>query len=569
MSRYKSEWNRIHVNFKKTALFFWLYIFLTTAQDSVADGRIPSNTSETLPKSSLAVSNLKENGTNLDIFNENPLQISFPNKDAFSESTSVSGDSAWQDADQPSKLSLSHDLLILNTNFTNDSAILNEENNQKSMSTVAEDKTQPGWLTTTTTSTTRRERMSRTDREFAPIPCDTQTHIGCKVENFERCGERGRCQCLRGYMFSPQTGFCVAVQYFWGQLYLWRNFSLVQPWNEVSNQYKLIKQQLRDKLLLLFRNQKIPGLMDIQVMKISWQVTTVEVKFQVFLDKRLAPRNKEIETIYKDGLQSRQNIKRLNGFYVFVDSHFAIRMNITQSSQISEHNPCADSASNYCDPNAKCKHTMKSFTCSCIPGYEDTSPDISHAPGEVCSVWCGCKNNGSCQRSNGEISCRCLSWYLGEKCEINGRNLVIILCSTLGGLLLLTIMICIFCISFCRRKAKKSSSSRHLSASDSTLVKLPRLWNETVPTHMYEVPAVSDRRRWSYVSDPIRYPEDMVQEDLFATGTLPLPRTYDLNRRHLMAYQNPSYQSSTLPLRPLYHQDKWRSSYQPSLSIPF
>lgn len=28
-----------------------------------------------------------------------------------------------------------------------------------------------------------------------------------------------------------------------------------------------------------------------------------------------------------------------------------------------------------------------------------------------------------------------------------------------------------------------------------------------------------------------------IQEDLFSTGTLPLPRTYDPNRRHLMAYQ--------------------------------
>lgn len=566
MSSYKTDRSQIVLNYPR--ILFFLYILSAAKQLSVVEGTSGIDTNETLPKVSLSVSQTK-NGTNFKISDaKRLLKIPSVNNETFSESTSVSGDSAWMDADQPNLLYLSHDSLILDANFTNGSAIFGRERiKRNNISTAIADKSLE---ILTTTTTTLSESMSRRGREFATIPCDTRTHVGCKVDRFERCGDRGRCQCLRGYMFSPQTGFCVAVQFFWAQLYLWRNFSLVQPWSEISNQYKLLKQQLRDKLLLVFRSQKIPGLMDIQVFQISWQLKTVEVKFQIFFDKRLAPRNKEIEQLYKDGLKSPKIVhKSTNGLYVFVDSRFAIRRNATQSSQITEYNPCADSTSNYCGPNAKCKHTMKSFTCACRPGYEDTSPDISRAPGEVCSVWCGCQNNGTCQRSNGEITCRCMSWYLGEKCEINGKNLVIILCSTLGGLLLLTILICLLCIFFCRRKARKSNSTRHLSASDSTLVKLPRLWNDAVPTPMYDAPAVSDRRRWSYVSDPIRYPEDLIQEDLFSTGTLPLPRTYDPNRRHLMAYQNPSYQSSTLPLRPPYHQDKWRSGYQPSLSIPF
>ena len=75
--------------------------------------------------------------------------------------------------------------------------------------------------------------------------------------------------------------------------------------------------------------------MDIQVFQISWQITTVEVKYQVFFDKRLALPNKDIETLYKEGLKSPKNVHKSNGFYIFVDSHFAIKINATQSSQIT------------------------------------------------------------------------------------------------------------------------------------------------------------------------------------------------------------------------------------------
>lgn len=173
----------------------------------VVEGTSGIDTNETLPKVSLSVNQTK-NGTDFKISDANRLlKIPSVNNETFSESTSVSGDSAWLDADQPNLLYLSHDSLILEANFTNGSAISGREKiNRNNISAATADKS---WEILTTTLTTLSESMSRTGREFATIPCDTRTHVGCKVDRFERCGDRGRCQCLRGYMFSPQTGFCV------------------------------------------------------------------------------------------------------------------------------------------------------------------------------------------------------------------------------------------------------------------------------------------------------------------------------------------------------------------------
>lgn len=51
----------------------------------------------------------------------------------------------------------------------------------------------------------------------------------------------------------------------------------------------------------------------------------------------------------------------------------------------SEYNPCVDSQHNYCDINAACTHSMKSFTCKCQEGFEESASDVSRQTGEQCS----------------------------------------------------------------------------------------------------------------------------------------------------------------------------------------
>ncbi|GAB1608242.1 mucin-13-like isoform X2, partial [Argonauta hians] len=452
----------------------------------------------------------------------------------------------------------------------------------------------------TVNSTTR---LIIQDVDYSQQACNENTNEGCKVKKFERCSEEGACECLRGYMVSRKTGSCVGVQYFWSNIYIERDPLLKVQLNDWSAGYFKLEKQLKHELLSIFSSQNLPGLLGVQIMHILWKASYVEVNFRVSVEKSLAPSLEDIKKLYDDGLVDTGSNNNTYKYIIWDQLHDS-----NSKNKISEFNHCLDPEYNYCSLEAVCKHYMKSFQCKCKNGYDDISPDKLRAPGEICIVGCGCQNNGTCDRSkkvnicrclpsfsgdkcqikskdschcqnngtcqinDGVVSCVCPTWFLGEKCEIRGKLLVIILCSTLGAILFLTLLICILCMFVYRRKAKKkaakSAHSRHLSTSESTLVKLPRLWTES-GSQLYEVPVSPDRRRWSFVSDPVRYPEDVFYEDQYRPGTLPLPKLYDTNRRQLMSYPNPSFQSSTLPLRPPYQQDKWRSYYPAPRSVAY
>lgn len=41
-----------------------------------------------------------------------------------------------------------------------------------------------------------------------------------------------------------------------------------------------------------------------------------------------------------------------------------------------------------CDPNAECHDNEQSFTCECLPGFTDRSPNRLNRPGRVCVQVC-------------------------------------------------------------------------------------------------------------------------------------------------------------------------------------
>ncbi|XP_064617187.1 uncharacterized protein LOC135481268 [Liolophura sinensis] len=116
---------------------------------------------------------------------------------------------------------------------------------------------------------------------------------------------------------------------------------------------------------------------------------------------------------------------------------------------------------------------------------------------------------------------------------------------------------CLICVCAFKKKARraKRSTAATISSIDSTLIKLPRPWMDT--SRSYEAPP-RDLRRWSYVSEPIRYADELMIDDHYHSETLPLPHSYDQTRRQMASYQNPVYHSETLPARPSYHMAKYR-----------
>ena len=47
-------------------------------------------------------------------------------------------------------------------------------------------------------------------------------------------------------------------------------------------------------------------------------------------------------------------------------------------------NPCSSGYMNYCDRNAECRPTTRSFICQCKDGYTDVSFNKLETPGERC-----------------------------------------------------------------------------------------------------------------------------------------------------------------------------------------
>ncbi|XP_078594592.1 uncharacterized protein LOC144872397 isoform X2 [Branchiostoma floridae x Branchiostoma japonicum] len=53
---------------------------------------------------------------------------------------------------------------------------------------------------------------------------------------------------------------------------------------------------------------------------------------------------------------------------------------------ITDYDECSDPQKTDCSPHANCVNTVGSFTCSCIMGYQDKSPDVASRPGRVCEL---------------------------------------------------------------------------------------------------------------------------------------------------------------------------------------
>ncbi|XP_036360274.1 uncharacterized protein LOC118764059 [Octopus sinensis] len=219
--------------------------------------------------------------------------------------------------------------------------------------------------------------------------CNEKTHEGCKVLNFERCTKSGNCECMRGYMISRKTGLCAAVQYFWANIYIKRQPLLNVELNELSGAYQKLEEQLKRELLSIFTSQGLPGLLGVQIVHIIWKPTYVEVNFRISVEKSVAPSVEDIEKLYKKGLADTQN----DGTYLYIRWDQLDGSN--NKNKLTEYNHCQDSSYNYCSLNATCTHYMKSFLCKCKAGYDDISPDIVRAPGEICT-------NNNCQSKRGE-----------------------------------------------------------------------------------------------------------------------------------------------------------------------
>lgn len=95
--------------------------------------------------------------------------------------------------------------------------------------------------------------------------------------------------------------------------------------------------------------------------------------------------------------------------------------------------PCQDPALNDCHSTGTCRATgAQTYTCECLPGYEDRSPDVRAKPGRVCVLTepvCLDSNKNDChpaaicsERQGGDgYTCRCRDGYVDQSPDKFGR----------------------------------------------------------------------------------------------------------------------------------------------------
>eukprot|EP00058_Branchiostoma_floridae_P001570 XP_002587058.1 hypothetical protein BRAFLDRAFT_102977 [Branchiostoma floridae] len=64
------------------------------------------------------------------------------------------------------------------------------------------------------------------------------------------------------------------------------------------------------------------------------------------------------------------------------------------SPHAAYYDECSEPEKTDCSPHAACLNTIGSFSCSCIMGYQDKSPDVTSRPGRVCEpAVCGAQSD--------------------------------------------------------------------------------------------------------------------------------------------------------------------------------
>ncbi|XP_025111492.1 mucin-13-like isoform X2 [Pomacea canaliculata] len=396
--------------------------------------------------------------------------------------------------------------------------------------------------------------------QAAPVPCDVISNSGCQVSGFERCLEPGYCGCLNGYLRQPDTGNCVAAQFFQGEISFVDRFS-EKLLDKNGQDFKNLANAVRQVVMKALISQGTRGVLDVYVTSISRNLNTkrVTVKWELAVTSAFNPKREDLMAAYNKGIVDAAYVDTTDSLIKITDTSLVLGNNGTMATflqPIMEFSHCVDKNHNYCAANADCFHSLASFQCACRAGFDDVSPAVSITPGETCIESCGCENNGTCQRDGtGSTKCRCPDWYLGSTCGVNGKDVLIICCSVIGCLIILTVILCVFCFCTSCSKDRKSSRSSTVGVGslDTSVVKLPRVWMEG--PRPYEMPP-RDMRRWSYVSEPVRYVDEYMMDDYVHAETLPLPRSQDAKKKYYAAYQvggtlNHGYSSSTLSARPM------------------
>ncbi|CAH1264418.1 OIT3 [Branchiostoma lanceolatum] len=200
---------------------------------------------------------------------------------------------------------------------------------------------------------------------------DECTIVSCDVH--QRCVNTPGshvCECVPGYM--EVDGSCQVVRaYHSTYRLLARSFSAALE-DAGSREYIDLVAEVTSTLKSLYRRTSLSeDFIDVIILDFRPGSVLVDhvINIRATADFSPAMTSEEVRVLVEDA----------NGTELDIDVDQIV---------ITDYDECSDPEKTDCSPHAACLNTDGSFSCSCIMGYQDKSPDVASRPGRVCE-WKG------------------------------------------------------------------------------------------------------------------------------------------------------------------------------------
>ncbi|XP_035660461.1 uncharacterized protein LOC118404837 [Branchiostoma floridae] len=198
------------------------------------------------------------------------------------------------------------------------------------------------------------------------------------------CGARQRCvntpgsyvcECVPGFM--DVGGVCQAAHAYRSTCRLFaRSFSEALD-DPKSQEYMDLVEEVVSTLGSLYQQTSLAGdFLGVKVIDFRQGSVIVDHVINIRASAAFSPAMTSEEF--------KVQVKKSNGTALLID---------TEGIAITDYDECSDPEKTDCSPHAACLNTEGSFSCSCIMGYQDKSPDEASRPGRVCELEAGASDS--------------------------------------------------------------------------------------------------------------------------------------------------------------------------------
>ncbi|CAK9305110.1 unnamed protein product [Gordionus sp. m RMFG-2023] len=224
------------------------------------------------------------------------------------------------------------------------------------------------------------------------------------------------CQCPSPYILDPTTNSCglpsTAIRVV---VHMTRIRFKHDYLNADSRKYKELQGKFLSTIwLIILANSDAAGFI-LNVYVVHFLPGSVIVHADIVLKQGANRTADDIRRIFAEGLKRPPLYAPLN-------------LTNSRIKAAYEKDPCVSGGVNLCpEPDTVCVSSHMIFKeCRCKEGYQEM---VEKETGFIkCSMNCPrdyCSNNGICEIKSNKKYCKCPDWYLGDRCQHNGFDIIV------------------------------------------------------------------------------------------------------------------------------------------------